>query len=149
MVDDDRGQEIILVGILRESGDIVFEAAVERLRHHVRVLVGERPNRIDPAVDAEDLVVDAKYGLEVAVFVRDLRCEEQLYLVIGRSEQERGKESSDIELGVEAMGEDPKEARLLLSLEHGEARAIGGEIELERRPLVSLPMRIQRAGWRR
>jgi hypothetical protein len=32
VVDDDCGQELILVGILREPGDVVFEAAVERLR---------------------------------------------------------------------------------------------------------------------
>ena len=59
---------------------------------------------------AEDLVVDAQHGLEVAVLVGELGGEHELHLVVGRSDDEGRQQPGDLPLGVEAVGEDPAQA---------------------------------------
>ena len=145
VVDDDRRQEVVLSRAGGELADVVLEALVERLGDEVHVAVGDRAHGVDPTAHAEDLLVDAQYGLQVAVLVGDLRGQQELHVVARRGEQERREQSRDAELRVEAVGEDPDHAGLGARLERLEAAAIGLEVERERRPLVALPVRVERA----
>ena len=107
VVDDDRRQELVLARGRRELPDVVLEARVERLGDEIHVAVGDLAHGVDAAAHAEDLLVDAQDGLQVAVLVGDLRREQQLHVVARRGEQERREQPRDAELGVEAVREDP------------------------------------------
>ena len=145
VVDDDGAEELVLVRGRRQPPDVVLEACVERLGHEIHVAVGDLAHGVDPAAHAEDLLVDAEDGLQVAVLVGDLRGEQQLHVVGRRREQERREQPRDAELGVEAVREDPDHAGLRARIERLEAAAVGLEVERERRPLVALPVRVERA----
>ena len=80
----------------------------------------------------------------MAVLIGDLRREQELHFVVGSGEQERREQGGDVELGVESVREHHDEAvarRLVKSRETG---GIGGEVDLEGRPLVPLPVLVER-----
>ena len=145
VVDDHRREELVLVRGRREAPDVMLEAGIQRLGDEIHVAVGDLAHGVDPAVDAEDLVVDAQDGLQVAVLVRDLRRQQELHVVARRREQERRQQPGDAELGVEAVREDPDHARLRARVERLEAAAVGLEVERERRPLIALPVCVEGA----
>src|SRR5438046_1990676 len=62
----------------------------------------------------------------------------------GRGEQERREQGGDIELGVEAVREHPHEPRARLLLERREAVGVNREVDLEWRPLMPLPVLVER-----
>ena len=109
--------------------------------------VGELLDGVDAAPDTEHLLVDAENCLQVAVLVGDLRGQQQLHLVVRRREKKRREQPGDVELGVEPVREHPHETVSSLVAERFERRRIGAKIELERRPVAALPVRVQRREW--
>src|SRR5262249_9222179 len=60
---------------------------------------------------------------------------------------ERCEQGGDVELGVEAVREHPDESGARLRVERREAIGVDREVDLERRPLMPLPVLVQRAEW--
>jgi hypothetical protein len=81
----------------------------------------------------------------VAVLVGHLRREQELHLVVGSGEQEGREQGGDVELGVEAVCEHHDEAVARRLVKGREAGAIRGEVDREGRPLVPLPVFVERS----
>ena len=78
------------------------------------------------------------------VLVGDLGRQEQLNVIVRRGEQERSEQGGDVELGVEAVREHPDEPGARRLVECREALGVNREVDLERRPLMPLPVLVQR-----
>jgi len=94
--------------------------------------------------DAEDILVHAKHGGQVPELIGDLRGERRLQLVIGGSQEEGSEHRRDLELGVEAVREDPDEPLSRLLVERCKRRCVRRVVDLERRPLVPFPVLVER-----
>ncbi len=83
----------------------------------------------------------------MAMLIGNLGGKQELQRVARCRKQERPEQAGHIELGVEAVGEDPKHARLIFAVEGNEARSVDGEVESKRRPTASVPSAAR--GWPR
>src|SRR6266540_1834776 len=144
VVGDDRPQEGVLLAVRVQRADDAVERVVERCRDRVELRVRQRLNLLDPTLDAEDLGVDAQHGLDVPVLVCHLCREQQADVVVGRGEQEGRQQLSDVELGVEAVRIDPHQPLTGLTVQPGEGDRVDGEVNRQRRPLMALPVLVQR-----
>jgi hypothetical protein len=79
------------------------------------------------------------------VLVAHLRREQELHLEVGSGEQERREQGGDVELGLEAVREHPDEAVARRLVKGRETGAIRGEVDREGRPLVPLPVPLERS----
>ena len=78
------------------------------------------------------------------MLVGELGGEDELHLVVGRRDDERRQQPGDLPLGVEPVGEDPAQALRRLVVEPRVALRVDVEIEIEERPLVALPVLVER-----
>ena len=78
------------------------------------------------------------------VFVRHLRREQQLHLVVGSGEQEGREQGGDVELALEAVGEDPNKAGTRRLVKGSEGVGVDREVDRQGRPLVPLPVLVKR-----
>jgi hypothetical protein len=86
------------------------ERAGQRCRDGIELRVGERLDRLDPAVDREHLRIHAQHRLDVPVLVGQLPREQKLQFVVRGGKQEGREQGSDVELGMEAVRGHPNEA---------------------------------------
>jgi hypothetical protein len=80
----------------------------------------------------------------VPVLVGNLRREEKLDVVVRRGEKKRSEQSCNVVLRLEAVREDPDKGVLLCCIQVRERRSIDREVDIERRPLMALPMLVER-----
>src|SRR5206468_11385897 len=124
--------------LLQYANDTI-ERLVERSCDGVELGIRERLDRLDPALDAEDLPVDAQHRLDMAVLVGDLGRQQQPNVVVGGGEQERREQNGNVELGVEAMRDYPDQPRTSRLIERRQAPGGDRDVALRRRPLRPLP----------
>ena len=80
----------------------------------------------------------------MAMLVGDLRREHQPQIVVRSGEQEGREQDRDVELGMESVREHPDEPRARRLVERRETRGIDREVDRERRPLMPLPVLVER-----
>ena len=78
------------------------------------------------------------------MLIGSLRGEQELQLPARRGHQEGRKEAGDVELGVEAVREDPHESFAIGLGERLEGGCIRRQVDRERRPLMPLPVLVER-----
>ena len=78
------------------------------------------------------------------MLVGDLGRENQPKIVVRGGEQERRQQDRNVELGMETVREHPDKPRARRLVERRKARGIDREIDLERRPLMPLPVLVER-----
>ncbi len=145
MVSEDGPQEAVLVAVQLELTNDTVEGVIERGGDRIEVLVRELLDRRCCApVDAEDLRVDPQQRLDVPVLVGDLGGEEKLDVVVRRCEKKRSEQGRNVVLRLEAVREDPEKGVLLGCIQVRECRRIDREVDIERRPLMALPMLVER-----
>ena len=132
MIGDDGSQERVLVATLLELAHHTVQRLVEGGCDGIELRVREPFDFLDPTLDAEDLGVDAQHRLDVPVLVGDLGRQQELNVVIRGGEQERREQDGDVELGVEAVREDPDERHACRPVERREAVGVDREVDLER-----------------
>ena len=78
------------------------------------------------------------------VLVGDLGRQNQPKIVVRGGKQERRQQDRNVELGVETVREHPDKPRARRLVKRRETLRVDREIDLERRPLMPLPVLVER-----